>query len=226
MKEILIEAFMPSNIIPTTLLLFAAGYWVIVLIGLVDMSSIDVDLDIDAEADLDLEVDIDADADIETSESFSNSVSWFNSVLIFFNLHNVPLMIFYSFLVLPMWMITMIANHNLGITSFTLSLIVLLPSFVICLFLAKYATLPVAKLFANIERSTESTNPIGKICIIALPVKPGKLGQGIVKDLNNNVVRLNLIGLKDVTIDKGQKALVIEYRDSDKAYLVEPFTQH
>ena len=110
------------------------------------------------------------------------------------------------------------------ISALSFSLIVLIPTFFFSLFVAKFATIPIAKAFANVEQNTENTNPVGKVCLVALPIKPSKIGQGIINDLNGNVVRITIIGHKNQSISKGEKALVIEYKESEKAFLVEPYT--
>ena len=38
------------------------------------------------------------------------------------------------------------------------------------------------------------------------------------------MVRISIIGETNQIINKGEKALVIEYVESEKAYLVEPYT--
>ncbi|MBI1184574.1 hypothetical protein GC194_09895 [bacterium] len=131
-------------------------------------------------------------------------------------------MIFYSVLALVMWLLNMAVTHYLSITIFSFSLAVLVPVFVVSLLVAKFVTAPIARIFASVEKNHEITNPIGKICEVQLTVRPGKLGQGIVTDLNGNVVRLNIVG-QNQTIDKGTRTLVIEYQPQAKAYLVEPY---
>lgn len=215
------------NIIPTVLLLFAAMYWLVVFAGVIDMDTLDVDVDVDMDVDVDADVDMDADADVDTDtssgESVSDSVSWINNILIFFNLHHLPVMVFASFLFFPMWMLSILGNSYLGNDSFLFSLILLIPNFILCLLFAKFATIPLARFFGKLDEQTEVTNPIGKICTIQLPVKPGKMGQALINDLNGNVVRINVVGLDGVTIPKDDTALVIKHMPKRKSYLVEPY---
>ena len=232
MKEIFQASFTLVNIIPTVLLLFVAGYWIIVFAGLLDMDSLDIDVDVDADIDLDTDLDVDVDTDIDAdldadsdTESFSDSVSWFNQVLVFFNLHHLPLMVFLSFLALPMWAISVLGNHYLGNESFVFALVLLVPNLIVSLMAAKVVTIPVARVFARINENDESTNPIGKICTIQLPVRPGKMGQGVIHDLNGNVVRINIVGSSQTEIPKNGTALVIKYLDDKKSYLVEPYDE-
>ena len=92
MKEIIEAAFSPVNIIPTILLLFVLFYWIIVIVGVINMDFLDVDVDMDA--DIDLDVDVDADIDVDTDMDIDAhtdidpgaSISWLNHVLVFFGL--------------------------------------------------------------------------------------------------------------------------------------------
>ena len=98
MKELLEFAFSGVNILPTILLIFVVIYWLIVLIGVVDVDTVDIDVEVDADVDLD--------------------VNGFASVLAFFNLDQLPLMIFLTFYAIPLWVVTLIGNDLLGFNSF------------------------------------------------------------------------------------------------------------
>lgn len=227
MSELIDASFSPANLFPTILLLFVAGYWLIVLFGLISMESLDIDADVETDAGIDLEADADADvsadADSGGEASSTHSVSWFNQVLVFFNLHHLPLMVFLSFLALPMWVLSVLGNHYLGNTSFLLSLLLLVPIFLLSLFIAKFATIPVAKVFARLNENTEATDPIGKICTLLMPIEPGKMGQALIKDLNGNVVRINVVGSANTYLEKDESALVIQYLEKQRSFLIESY---
>ena len=112
MLELLDAAVSAPNIIPTALLIFVLVYWLIVILGAIDTDFLDIDVDVEADADVDGEF----------------SVSWFNHVLAFFNLGQVPFVLFLTFLVVPWWAITVLGNHYLGNESFIFSLAVLVPA--------------------------------------------------------------------------------------------------
>ena len=221
MKELFIESLNNANLLTTGLMAFVAVYWLVVFFGLIDISSIDVDLDLDT--DVDIDADVDLDTDVDAADGASDSVSWINNILLFFNLKYVPLMVFLTFLFTPMWLISLSINHYIGNETFLLSIIFLIPNLVVSLFIAKFTTIPVSRVFQKLEEETEATDPIGKIADMRLPIKPGKMGQAVVHDLNGNVVSLNVVSHLDTTIQKGTRVLVIQYDKKERAFLVEPY---
>lgn len=227
MKEILIESLNYANILPTGLLIFVLIYWAIVLMGLLDINSLDVDVDVDADVDIDLDtdVDIDTDVDVDTDSglSASDSISWFNNVLIFFNLQHVPLMVFFTFWFLPTWLITINLNHYFGNEGFVISLAFYLPALLVSLFLAKFLTIPIARIFKKMSTDMEITNPIGKLAEVRLPIKNNKMGQATIHDLNGNVVSINIISQKNQEISKGSQVLILEYLEKERAFMVETY---
>ena len=146
MIEIIDFALSPANVIITGLLILMTVYWLIVLIGFVDLDMFDLDVDVDADADVDVDSDLDGEG---------LHVGWLNHVLYFFNLGQVPLMIFLTFLILPAWTITMIVNSELGISSMLPGLLVLAGALFVSLFIAKFCTMPFVKLFGKMDAEEE-----------------------------------------------------------------------
>lgn len=194
------------------------GYWVIVLIGVLDFSSLDVNVDVETDIDLDVDADIDTDTGTNTA-----SVSWLNNVLIFFNLRYLPLMVFLTFWIVPVWFISIFLNHYLGISSLIPSLLILFPNLIANLFVAKFTTIPVARVFEKLDADREITNPIGKIAEMRFGLQPNKLSQATIHDLNGNVVTINVVCSANQNMLKGDKVLVIQFLEKQKAYLVEPY---
>lgn len=209
MKELFEISFSLVSIIPTTVFLFVIAYWLIVLIGLIDIDTIDVEVD----TDTDLEIDTDG---------IGKNISWFNSILLFFKLNYLPLLIFLSFFALPFWLISVLSNYYLGITTFYLSLILLVPNLILSLFIARFASLPIAKLFQKLNEENEASNPIGKVCELTLSASNDKLGQALIQD-GNNTLRISVIANSPIEILKGEKALVISFNKKSRAYIIEPY---
>ena len=67
MKELFDFAFSPPVITYSILLMVFLLYWMTVIIGVFDFSSLDFDIDIDADVDMDVDVDVDADTDVDAS---------------------------------------------------------------------------------------------------------------------------------------------------------------
>lgn len=212
MQELINVSFQGANAIPSFLLIFVVLYWIVVLLGAIDLDFFDIDLDVDADGP---DVDVDVDGPV--------SVGWFNSVLAFFNLGQIPLMIFLSFLTLPMWVISVQFNELMGNTSLLLGLVFLLPNLVISMFIAKFLTMPFLKIFAKAHYDGETTiTMIGKICHVLLPLNNEKVGQVEVNVEGSNY-RVTAKTSAGKTMQKGEEGLIIEYDENGKYYVVEPY---
>jgi hypothetical protein len=207
MNELLQAAAAPANIIPTALLAFVLLYWLVVLVGLIDLDFINIEVETDGEPDV----------------SGTEAIVWLNSALAFFNLGQVPFMLFLSFLVLPFWAIALLANYYLGTGGNFLGFLLLLPALIAALFISKILTTPFVKLFCILEKEHDSNAVvIGQVCTITLPASPTELGQATVKTEGSPLL-LNVKTTGSANIRKGETALVIDYDEKSKYYLIEPY---
>ncbi|MCI5056340.1 MAG: DUF1449 family protein [Flavobacteriales bacterium] len=223
MKELIDISFSLANIIPTALLLFVVLYWVIVIFGAIDMDFIDIDLDLEAEIDLDAEFDSNVDAGDIDGEA---DISWINNILRFFNLGKIPLMVFMSFVALPLWLMVVNANYVLGNTTLLIGIAILIPSFIVCLFIAKVLTMPFIKVFAALNKGTEEKEILGRICEVTLPASFEMKGQAEI-DADGSHILIYIKAMKpEMELKAGQTALVIEKDNQEECYLVEPYEHY
>lgn len=204
--EALLEASVwGANLIPTILLIFVLVYWITVIIGFADLDSFDIDLDIETDVNTDV------------------SVGWFNHVLYFFNLGQVPLMLFLSFLALPMWLLAIAATDLWELNSVVVSFLLLVPNFILSLFIAKLLTQPFVTLFNKLEADSEDNiQIIGKVCTVMLNTSEDKLGQARIEE-KGSVLVLNVLTRKGTVLQKGQTGLVIDYLPEKSYYIIEPY---
>lgn len=194
-----------ANIIPTILVVFVLVYWLTVVLGFADLDAFDIDIDIESDVNTDV------------------SVGWFNHVLYFFNLGQVPLMLFLSFLALPMWLIAIATTDLLGLDSVIMSFVLLLPNFVLSLFIAKLLTQPFVTLFDRLERDAEENiQIIGKVCTVVLNTTDDKMGQARLEE-RGSVLMLNVLTREGTVLQKGQTGLVIDYIPEKSYYIIEPY---
>ena len=207
MQEFLDLSFSGVNLIPTIVLLFVMIYWIIVILGVIDVDTLDIDLE--------TEVELDLDGDVEVSgEGLS-------SVLSFFNIGHMPLMIFLSFLAFPMWVLSLWSTDFIGIDNILLNSGLLVASFIIRLFIAKFLTTPIAKFYMKLRLQDEAVNPIGKRCKVLLTVKSDSFGQAEIK-ANGTSILISAITRDGLEIKKGESALVIDHIKEGNHYLIEP----
>jgi len=239
MKELFEFSFSAINIIPTALLVLVTIYWIIVLFGMIDINSIDIDIDtdvdIDVDADIDLDIDADVDADIDVDVdadmdadmdsdlgSTSGGPSIGLQVLAFFNVGKLPLMILMSFVALALWLSALYTNYYLNITSFGIALMLLIPEFIFSLFVAKIITHPIAKLFSKVEADTGKPEDFrGKTAIVRISLNEDSDGQIELEHRGATVV-LHARSTKG-EIETGTEVLIIDYYKESKYYIVEPF---
>lgn len=207
--ELLEAAFASVNIIPTALLVFVLLYWVAVLLGLLDLDLFNLEIEVDK--------DLGADA------GGAGSIVWLNSVLAFFNLGRVPFMLFVTFVAVPFWVSSILLNYYLTYSFPWAGFLLLVPAFIGSLFLSKILTTPFVKLFAVLEQEHDSSvTVIGQICTVTLPANAAELGQAAVKTAGAPLL-LNVKTSKGKSVKKGQTALVIDYNQENKTYLIEPY---
>ena len=212
MTELLQAAISPPNLVPTGLLVFVLLYWLTVIIGLLDMKTVDLDLSHHGHLHYDSHLPHDGP-----------STGWLNGALAFFNLGRIPLMVFLSFVFLPLWIGSILANYYTGNTSLLLGLAFLLPLFVGSLFVAKFLTLPFVKLFTAMEKDHDAgAVVIGKVCTVLLPATADKLGQASVR-IDGAPLMLNVRSIS-APLAKGETALVIDFDPQKRCYLIEPYS--
>lgn len=208
MTELLRAAVLPPNLVATGLLVFVLLYWLTVIIGLLDFKTVDVHLGGHADG---LHGHVDSD--------------WLNGALAFFNLGRIPLMVFLSFVALPLWVGSILANYYTHNTSMLLGLGYLLPLLLGSVFLAKFLTLPFVKLFTALEKDHDGgAVALGKVCTVLLPTTPTQLGQAAVR-IDGAPLMLNVRALSGA-LAKGEMALVIDYDAQRRCYLIEAYAPH
>ncbi|MFD2718195.1 hypothetical protein ACFST9_05685 [Hymenobacter monticola] len=212
MTDLLKAAIAPPNLVPTGLLVFVLLYWLTVIVGVLDMKTVDLDLEVDDHGHFHHPGDLHHDA----------PAGWLNGALAFFNLGRIPLMVFLSFVFLPLWAGSILANYYTGNTSLLLGLAFLLPLFVGSLFVAKFLTLPFVKLFTALEKDHDGgAVVIGKVCTVLLPATADHLGQASVR-IDGAPLMLN-IRSTSAPLRKGETGLVIDFDAARRCYLVEPY---
>lgn len=213
MSEFIHIIYSSPNIIPTFILSFCVLYWLIVIIGIIDLDMIDID------------VDIDADADTDITGGSEAGVAWLNKALHFFNLGRIPFMLWLSIIGLMTWFAVITVNYILGNQSFLLGLVIFMIALISVMFIAKPLMYPLVKMFDALESNDGLKSVIGQIAEVIYPDKNGKPGE---VEINHDGSRIRIFALpasKDIVLIRNQKVLVIAPSDDDpKIYLVEPYS--
>jgi hypothetical protein len=217
MTELLHAAVSPPNLAPTALLVFVLLYWLTVIVGVLDLKSVNLDVDTHHEAHLGHHAAV--------GHPEVPGISWLNHALAFFNLGRVPLMVFLSFVALAWWVSSILLNYYLHNESGMVGVVLLVPLLLGSLLLAKFLTLPFVHLFAAMEKAHDSgAQPLGKVCTVLLPTTAYRLGQASVQPQKGAPLMLNVRAASPTAeLRKGDTALVIDFDAEHQCYLIEAY---
>lgn len=214
MKELLDFSVVGVNWIPTTLLIFCIIYWLIVILGLLDVDTLDFDIDLD----IDIDADVDVNSDVGGS---SGGVMWLNHILAFFNLKHIPFMVWLSFLAFPVWGATLYINWILGINNFLAGLVVFLPALFGGLFVAKFLTWPLVSVFKAMDEDAPR-DAVGEVGHATTRLEGKKKGQ-VKVETRGAPVLIMAQAVEGEIIVKGEQVLVIEHLEEENLYVVQGY---
>jgi len=215
MSELLDVALMPANLVFTVLLGLVLLYWIMVILGALDFDFLDIDFDTDGDVDVDM--DADADMDIQGGGVL-------RSVLEFFYVGEIPVMVLVSVFALCLWVISVLANYYINPKgSLLLSLPILAGNLIVSCMLVKIMAVPLRKLFKSLEADPNATrNVMGRICkIVTTEVTNGRIGQGEIQSKGAPVL-LNVMAESDHVFHKDDEALIVGQNKETGVYIIAP----
>lgn len=209
----------PVNLALSVMLVLILLYWIIVILGAVGLDSLDLDLDLDGEPDIDVDLDVDS----ETSVLHAGVGT---SILRFFNIGTVPVLILLSVFVLALWSIGVISYPWVGNWSILLQVLVLVPFSAGALLLTKLLTAPIAVLFRKMKEQEEAEQKldlIGKRCMIVSLTATHKHGQAEVQT-DGAPLRLNVVTADNASVlNKGDEAVLVAKDGTRGVYTIRGF---
>lgn len=224
MKELLELAFTGANLVPAVLGAISIIYWLLVLIGLFDFQSMDVEADVHADAHVDVHADahadVQADAHADADTSISDAGMGLKGILTFFNLGKVPLMLILSFVALFWWLGSIALNYYLGLPLW-LGLVLHLPLFIGSLLVSKFFTAPFGKLFEKMNQFAQPLNAVGMVGEITIEFQGDQIGQMRVMG-EDGWVNLSAKAPNNGKYLRGDKVVVTEFIQDQNYYLIEP----
>ena len=205
----------PVNLALSVLLGLILLYWVIVCLGAVGIDSLDFDFDMDGEPDFDL------DANGSLLHAGMST-----SVMRFFHIGTVPLLVLLSVFVLAMWALGVISYRWIGHWSVLLQLAMLVPFALGALVLTKVLTLPLAALFKKMreqEDAEQHVDLIGRRCRVVSLTADHRHGQVEVAT-EGAPLRLNVTTADEsIVLNKGDEAVLITQDKARGVYHVRGF---
>lgn len=203
MKEIWEQAVLPYNLPLTILLGLVIGFWVLTLIGLLGVDSLDVDLDADADGGL----------------AHLGEIP--GAMLRVVNAGSVPVTIVLSVLVLCIWLGSMILNYYFNPAhSGWLAAAFIAAAFVIAVIATKALTQPLVPLMRKLKQAEDAPPVIGCAGIVRSITIDSEYGQVEVKRPDGAPALLNArLGPDAESAPRGTPVLIISLDETKGVYL-------
>lgn len=217
------------NAVMTVIMAVLLVYWLFVFLFGIGVDDLDLGFDFDVdvpEVDAEVDIDADADTDIDTSEPDKNvstekTQGFFVKFLNFLNVGRVPFMLIFSAFKFFTWIGTLIFTQFVNVTSWgLLSLLILIPLAFIAIFLTKYATNPMAKIFKELGyKGEDEIDFLGRSGKMMSNIKDAKVGvaEFIV---DKNPIKLNVVSIDGAELKYGDYVIIADEADDKKTYLV------
>lgn len=223
MDELLNIAFSPVNAVLSVLLIIMMLYWLLTIFTGLDLDFFDVDFDADVDMDMDIDTDVDSKLDVDIANKNANVEGGENVVIQFlkyFGFDELPFMFLLSVVVFVMWFLSINTNYYLNISSNLIGFLLLIPIFFVSLFVAKFTTKPLVKLYKIVNpEGEEEIDFLGRNGKITSAIKGDKLGQ-IEIIVKGDPIKIYVKSQEGEDIDLGETAEVINESKDKKYYII------
>ncbi len=196
------------TIIFTGLVMFVTLYWVVSLLGMADMDSVDLG-------------GSGGDADVSTL----SSTGFFTGLMLKFGLYGVPLIIILSLISLIGWLLSYLYTSFLhqyfdsGVLYYLFGTGALIFVLVVSMWLTGIIISPIRKNIAKIPKRNSSNN-VGKIAVVRTLSVTDKHGEAELSDGGAGLILKIRSDTNDGLLKQGDRVMLIEYLDEANTYRV------
>ena len=196
------------TIIFTGLVMFVTLYWVVSLLGMADMDSVDPS-------------ESGGDADVSTL----SSTGFFAGLMLKFGLYGVPLIIILSLISLIGWLLSYLYTSFLhqyfdsGVLYYLFGTGALIFVLVVSMWLTGIIISPIRKNIAKIPKRNSSNN-VGKIAVVRTLSVTDKHGEAELNDGGAGLILKIRSDTNDGLLKQGDRVMLIEYLDEANTYRV------
>jgi hypothetical protein len=205
MKELFDASFNVVNLPATLLLILILLHWIIVIVGAMDMISL--------ESELDFEMDLDGEAE---------SGGWDKGdwVLDYLNAKYVPLSILLSVFALSFWTISMYANWYIHRNqSGLLGMAIFFVNLIISAHIAKFCTAPLVPMFKSLrEQMSAKMDLLGKRAVVTSSKADAKFGQAQIR-LDGPEITLN-VRTEGEELPRGTEVVILSHEEATDTYII------
>ncbi len=206
MSELLEEALQFYNLPLSVSFGLVVIYWLLAVIGVLDTDALEPDVDLD----------IDSDTDLIGGPAMGTGLGRF------FNLGDIPIVVFLSVLVSLLWAGAILGNHYLNPSgSYLLAFGLFAVNLVVSLMLTKLLTTPLKPVMRALRAGEKHRPVVGRSCIIKTNEVTESFGQAEAEDKSGNPLLIHVrVSPGQEPLAKGDEAIVIERLEEDQVYLV------
>ncbi|GAF59770.1 hypothetical protein JCM18902_2649 [Psychrobacter sp. JCM 18902] len=196
------------TIIFTGLVMFVTLYWVVSLLGMTDMDSVDLG-------------ESGGDAEVSTL----SSTGFFTGLMLKFGLYGVPLIIILSLISLIGWLLSYLYTSFLhqyfdsGVLYYLFGTGALIFVLVVSMWLTGIIISPIRKNIAKIPKRNSSNN-VGKIAVVRTLSVTDKHGEAELNDGGAGLILKIRSDTNDGLLKQGDRVMLIEYLDEANTYRV------
>ena len=217
MKELIEISFSPVMAFFTIMCIVMLLYWIAVIIAGLDPDLFSIDFDSDINSNFDHNSH-DLPDRPESSEG-----SGFMKILEFFNFDELPLMFILTIIFFSMWFVGINVNYYLGIENTLLGFLLLIPNFILSLFIVKIFSKPLSYFYKQLNHKGEpEIDFLGRRCVVFSSLDNLKIGQ-IQLSVNGDPIRLSAKSNSEQQLHAGQEAVIVSESEDKKYYLIEKF---
>ena len=198
------------TVIFTGLVMFVTLYWLVSLLGMADMDTVEL-----------------GDAGSEADISDLSSTGFFTGLMLKFGLYGVPLIIILTLISLIGWLLSYLytsflhQNVNSGILYYVFGTGALVFVLVISMWLTGLIISPIRKNIAKIPKRNASSN-IGKIAVVRTLSVTDKHGEAVLNDGGAGLILKIRSDMSDNQLKQGDKVVLVAYLDDANTYRVTP----
>lgn len=200
------------TVVFTFFLLLTVLYWVVAMLGLVEIDVLDFDI-----PDLDGSLDINSDSGLSNPDVLAG-------LMLRFGLYGVPVTIIISLVALFGWLLSYYLVHFLfgyvpdGILRYLAGIPVLLGSLYIGVMITAALIKPLRPLFKNAQQQT-TKHIIGQSAIVRTSRVDKDFGEASVEDGGAGLI-LKVRSIGQATFKKGDRVVLLEHIKNDNVYRV------
>ena len=196
------------TIVFTGLVMFVTLYWMVSLLGMADMDTVDI-----------------GDASGEGSNLTSSG--FVSGLLLKFGLYGVPLIVILSLISLIGWLLSYLytsflhQNFDSGILYYLFGTGALIFVLVISMWLTGIIISPIRNKIAKIPRRNAASN-IGKIAVVRTLSVTDKHGEVELNDGGAGLILKIRSDINDGSLKQGDRVMLVEYLEAANTYRVAP----